>query len=146
MKKMKTRYKILIIIGVIIILIITFFNLENIRYMLSLKYEYEREENSIFGKINIEGVIYEEITKDSFNKIYTYLENEGMESYEDKIIGKIDYVDIDIWKYWVYGRRDMDDRILLKGRDSYDFHDANYPELYFCRQDILHSIQDATKD
>ena len=143
---MKTRNRNLVICGLIIILILVFFNLENIRYTLAPKYEYEREENSIFGTINIEGVIYEEITKDTFNIIHTHLKGEGIESYEDKVIGKIDYVDIDIWKYWVYGIRDLDDKILLKGKDAYNFHDANYPEIYFCRQDILHSIQDATKD
>ncbi len=135
MAGMRKRYRTLLILGVIVALIVLLFNAENIRYLFLSKYEYTREANSYGGQIDMEGVIYQEITEAMFAQI---LQENGEKAFVNVSIGRIDYLGTyRIWKYEIYGRRDAEDRILLKGRDSYVLHDANYPETYFCRQDVL---------
>lgn len=141
MAKMRRSMKGLIIIGIIVLSIVLFFNLDNIRYYIfTPKYEYCEENGR--DVINMDGIIYEEISGRMFEEIYDDMVSKGIDPF-DGVVGRMDYIDAgDIWKFWIYGKKEVEQRILLKGHDAYVLHDANYPEVYFCREDVLKSYQE----
>lgn len=128
MKKLKTKNKILLsILSVIVLIIVILINWDNITLP---KYEFTDSGYSIGSKIDINGVIYEEISEEEFNEIERKL---NIDSSKFSLIGRIDYVQVDdIWKYHIYGNKSVEDRILLKGHTYENW--VNYPELYFCRK------------
>lgn len=142
MKKVKKRYIVLPVLGILIVLIVLFINIDNIRYMFLPKYNYEREENAVFGKVYMDEEVYEEITEKAFININNKLIAQGINPYDNTLIGRIDYIDYTIWKYRLCGNQDKEYRILLTGEEAYSFNDANFPEVYFCRQDILDSLSE----
>lgn len=140
--KMRKRKIGLIIAGIIVLLIVLLFNSHNISYyILTPKYEYCEENGR--DVINMDGIIYEEISVLMFERIYDDMVSKGIDPFDDDAVGRMDYIDAgDIWKFWIYGKKEVEQRILLKGHDAYVLHDANYPEVYFCREDVLKSYQE----
>ena len=93
----------------------------------------------------MEDTIFEEIGEDTFKELLIYWSsNEGRYRVA---IGRMVYNNGFInGKYIIYGVNNLEDRVLLTARSTVIINDNYYPVLYFCRQDILPSIQDATKD
>lgn len=136
MKKLKTRYMVLLGIVIIILAIVVLVNWDEITLP---KYKYTDYGYFTGNMIDIEG-IYESINEDTYNEIYKELNRQGISPYKHEVIGRFDYIMGDsIWKYKVFGRRTIKDRILLKGEEDY-IVSANCPDVYFCRQDILNSF------
>ncbi|MGE5495575.1 MAG: hypothetical protein ACM3S4_09780 [Burkholderiales bacterium] len=131
MKKLKTRYKVLITFGILALIYLIL----SIVWTLP-KYEYIPGEYT--GKLEIDGIIYEELGVNESERIYREFEKQGIDPFEDEItIGEMDYISgDDIWKYRIYGNKNIEDRILLRGEEHIFLNDANYPIVYFCRQDI----------
>ena len=55
-------------------------------------------------------------------------------------IGGINYYK---WKYRIYGNKNAEHRILLRGEEAYALNDANYPKIYFFREDVLKRMDHA---
>jgi len=58
-------------------------------------------------------------------------------------VGRINLYSTEKWRYRIYGNKNEEHRILLRGEDAYAFNDANYPEVYFCREDVLKLYRDS---
>ena len=137
MKKLKTRYKVLMSIGILALIIVIL----SILWTLP-KYEYIPGEYT--GKLVINGTVYEELGVYESEEIYQELEKQGITPFEDEIaIGEMDYISgVFVWKYRIYGSKSIENRILLRGEEDIFLNDANFPEVYFCRQDILEQYKD----
>ena len=135
MKRMKRGHKTLLVWGIIIAVIVLLCNLHNIRYLFLRPYAYESNGYAIGSIINMDGIIYEEINEDTYQVLMKErrLSEDGYQA-----IGRMGYKCVDdVWKYILYGNSDIAVRRLLVGKNAYILHDANYPEAYFCRQDVL---------
>ncbi|NLT97334.1 MAG: hypothetical protein GXW96_04130 [Christensenellaceae bacterium] len=133
MAKPRRGWRIFFVFCIIILAIILLINAENISYLFLPKYECYTDETG-FYVINIDGVLYKEIREKMYNDIDYELTKKGIYTSRAGLIGGINYSE---WKYKIYGNKNAERRILLLGRDAYTFHDANYPEVYFCREDVL---------
>jgi hypothetical protein len=82
-----------------------------------------------------------------FNSIDRMLVSEGIHTDNTTAVGRMNYIlDTFIWRFRIYGNSNIDHRILLKGEEAYTFNDANFPEVYFCREDILNSYSELTTE
>jgi hypothetical protein len=127
-----------------IIIIITISTLISIMHSKNdTKFEYVDNGYATGSTLNINGEIYEEINEETFSNILTKIEKQGINPYSNEAICNIDYKKANgHWEYAVYGNLDMKNRILLKGEEDIAFNDVNYPDIYFCRQDILNLYRD----
>ena len=105
------------------------------------KYKYVSDGYTIEG----DGVIYEEIDEETFERIYDKLREQNIYAFAYNIVGRIDYTYVDKWKFILCGQKNQEERILLKGKELYAFYDEEYPDIYFCRQDILQSFMEDTE-
>lgn len=145
MRKMKKAHRRLVALGIIIFVIVLLFNLNNISYVLLPEYYNTYDESNDMDKINIEGKVYVGVNEQQFNAIDRKLVNQGIYTDETNAIGRMNYiVGTSIWRFRIYGNKNADHRILLKGKEAYTFNDANFPEVYFCREDILNSYREST--
>lgn len=132
MKKLKTRYKVLMSFGILALIVV-------ILSILWTQPKYEYIPGEYTGKLVINGTVYEEIREYKYKEIYQALKEQGITPFEDETaIGIMDYIFVDdVWKYEIYGSKSVENRILLRGEEDFFLNDVNYPEVYFCRQDIL---------
>ncbi len=142
MKKSR-RVKFILIIGIFVLIIIGILCFNNITYFALREYRYTDNGYAIGSIMKIEEVIFEEIDEEAFNnieKMWPFNEDYG-------VIGRIDYKHTNaVWNYSIYGNRDVETRILIVGKEAYAFNDANLPEVYFCRQDILQLFEDMNEE
>lgn len=128
---MKRKHMGLIVLGCVVITLGVLVFHSHIASLFLPKYEYTRGENSAFGEIDINGIIYKQISEDTFIEI---MDEQGIDAYDDTVIGKIDYPDGPIRKYPIFGDKDLEYRILLSSGTS---GGTRQPAVYFCRQDVL---------
>ncbi len=141
-RKMKKRSKlVLIVLGVIVLAIVVLFNWYNIVYLVSPSYEYVSNGYDTGSTIAIQGVVYEEIDQDTYEKLLLkWPSNQGRYRHA---IGKMVYDDGAVsGKYIVFGT-DIVDRVLLKGESIVIVNDNYYPVVYFCRRDIFDAYKKA---
>ena len=144
-RKMKTSTKVtLIVLGVIVLAIVVLFNWSSIIYLISPSYEYLSNGYDTGSTMEIEGVVYEEINQDMFKKILNQLPSN---QWHDSVIGTMVYNYASLsGEYIIYGNKDLQNRILLKGQSIVIVNDNIYPVLFFCRQDILDEYKETQKD
>ena len=136
----KVRFKVIIIIGIVLILIAVYFNWNN---PVLPQFEYTSDGYTYGGEININGVKYIGISEDLFEKIYDSIRKQGIVPFNPTAIGRINYINADeVWEYNIYGNETAENRILLKGEEDIAFNDVCFPVIYCCRQDILESYKD----
>ena len=123
--------------------IILLINAENISYLFLPKYEYYLDEATGSYVIDINGVLYKHISEKEYESINDMLEKEGIYTNRATPVGRINLYSTEKWRYRIYGNKNEEHRILLRGEDAYAFNDANYPEVYFCREDVLKLYRDS---
>ncbi len=139
---MKTRYKVVLAVAIIILVIVVVAYWDDITLQ---KYEYIDYGYFTGNTIDIEGVIYVSVNEDTYNAIYQAMKKQGISPFAYEAIGRFDYTLGDnALKYKLYGSKNIQNRILLSGEDAYII-DSNYPKVYFCRQDILQTFGDMNK-
>lgn len=134
MAKMKRKYKVLLVLGCVVIALNVLVFYSYIASVFLPKYEYTREEDRAFGEIDINGVIYKQVSEDTFIEIEEIMDERHIDAYDEVVIGKIDYPDGPMRKYPIYGKKDIEYRILLSSGTS---GGTRQPAVYFCRQDVL---------
>ena len=132
----------LIIVGLVWTTLVLIVGVVLSRNQSSPEYEYIGTGYFYGSILKIDGIDYIEVDETIFLEIEEQLLKLRHELDFSKFIIGIEYPYVnEIWKYNIYGSKEIEERILLIGEEAYTFNDANYPEIYFCRKDIFNELK-----
>ena len=97
------------------------------------EYQYIIDGYTIVG----DGVIYKEVDMATFENIKDEFKKQNIIGFPFLIVGKISYNYEEEWKLILHGNLEQNERIFLIGKERYAYYDKDYPEVYYCREDIL---------
>lgn len=101
-------------------------------YLELTDYQYATDGYTIKG----DGITYKEINESVFLEIMDELRKKNIYGFAYRTVGKISDSHEDRWKVILHGNLLQRERILLRGKEEQAFYDEDYPEVYYCREDI----------